>query len=106
MNKCREGMAPARQYELLKESRQDTEAPQSQWEEPPMTPPTMPAHYPMMPMMMPTMAPHTVQPMGMPPMPPMMMMMPNGAYPVMMQAPNGMWFPVPPHPEDVQTPQL
>jgi len=37
-----------------------------------------------------------------PPMPviPPHMMMPNGTYPVMMQAPNGVWYPVAPYKED------
>jgi len=43
------------------------------------------------------------QPMMYPPMPviPPQVMMPNGVYPVMMQAPNGMWYPAALHPEDV-----
>jgi hypothetical protein len=69
---------------------------------PPMHMPMMMMPPPHPGMMMPSPMMHPMSPqMGYPPMPPPHMMMPpNGAYPVMMQAPNGMWFPAPPHPED------
>eukprot|EP00026_Physarum_polycephalum_P012783 Phypoly_transcript_13115.p1 GENE.Phypoly_transcript_13115~~Phypoly_transcript_13115.p1 ORF type:complete len:312 (+),score=49.91 Phypoly_transcript_13115:59-994(+) len=75
-NAAHEDMYPAEQYLLQQEHAE----------------PEVPMH----PIMM-------AQPMypPMPMIPPHMMMMPNGSYPIMMQAPNGMWYPVAPHPEDV-----
>jgi len=74
---AREELYPSEQYQLLVQQEQATaDAPAY----PPM------AGHPMYPPM---------------PMIPPQMMMPNGTYPVMMQAPNGMWYPVAPHPNDL-----
>jgi len=94
--KSEETKYPSEQYAQLQQS-----APASPQMHPvPMMMPMMmapPMH--MMPMM-PPMSPHMAQHMGYPPMPPPMMMNHNGSYPVMIQHPNGMWFPAPSHPED------
>jgi len=73
---------PAQQYELVKQQEQ------TPTEEVVVA---VPPH-----MMAPMMYPHPHQMMmpPMPPVPPHMMM--NGAYPIMVQGPNGMWFPVVP----------
>jgi len=75
---------PADQYELLI----------NQQEEPTYGDQMMPSIPPPQVMMMPTM----MYP-PMPPVPPHLMM-PNGMYPVMMQGPNGMWYPVMPPQEE------